>query len=161
MTDLRAIERAGRVRRWHSNADLCDTFDPVAYHAGRVARIVMALWPDCSAELLKACLAHDDGESGAWGDVSSSAKAQMGPVARQEMREAEYQARYRLWGRDMLISGTERARLDFADKLDAFMWCARFAPEIMCGDGWPEARAWLRANAISLGVADKVQGVVG
>ncbi len=161
MTDLRAIERAGRVRRFHANPDLCDTFDPVGYHAGRVARICMALWPDCSAELLKAALTHDDGEGGAWGDVPGPAKALMPGIARQAMEEAEYQALYRLWGRDFTLTHPERKRLHFADKLDAFMWCQRHAPDALDRDEWARARAWLRDNAIALGVADKVAGVVG
>ncbi len=161
MTDLRAIERAGRVRRWHPNPDLCDTFDPVAYHAGRVARICMALWPHCKGGLLKAALTHDDGEAGAWGDVPSPAKVAMSFYASNEMRRAERKARHALWCRHVHLSATDRQRLELADKLDAFMWCQRFAPDALDRDGWPEAREWLRAQAIALGVADKVAGVVG
>jgi 5'-deoxynucleotidase YfbR-like HD superfamily hydrolase len=161
MTDLNAMERAGRVRRWHQNADLCDTFDPVAYHSGRVARICMAIWPDCSGDLLKAALSHDDGESGGWGDIPGPAKAAMPPAARQAMIEAEYQARYAIWGRDVLLSGADRQWLELADKLDAMMWAARHAPHVLDRDGWPEARAWLEAAGIELGVSQFVRKVIG
>lgn len=160
MIDLRAIERAGRTRRWHSNADLCDTSDPVSHHAGRVARIICALWPDASAALLRAALIHDDGEAGAWGDVPYDAKRDMPPAMRAEMNEAEDDAIFALWGEPPFLSESENRLLKFADRLDAYMWAQRHRPDILDRDGWPEDRAWLVANAIAMGVSGPVCAVI-
>ncbi len=55
--------RASFVRRWHTNPDLAQTVDTLAGHGGRVARIIIKLWPDSSVALLHWALVHDDGES--------------------------------------------------------------------------------------------------
>jgi len=60
---LNAQFRASFVRRWHTNPDLAHTVDTLAGHGGRVARIILKLWPDASPALLKWALVHDDGES--------------------------------------------------------------------------------------------------
>ena len=65
--------RASFVRRWHTNPDLAQTVDTLAGHGGRVARIILKLWPDASAALLQWALVHDDGES-VVGDVPAPAK---------------------------------------------------------------------------------------
>jgi len=65
--------RASFVRRWHTNPDLAQTVDTMAGHGGRVARIILKLWPDASAALLHWALVHDDGES-VVGDVPAPAK---------------------------------------------------------------------------------------
>lgn len=166
MIDLRAIERAGRVRRWHSNPDMVHTDDPVSHHAGRVARIICALWPDASAALISAALIHDDGESGAWGDVSATAKAAMSQAAHDELAKAEGKARCAVWGgygllvRTPFITDVDYQRLKLADRLDAYMWVQRHRPDILDRDGWPEDRKWLAANAAALGVSDQVCAVL-
>ena len=65
--------RASFVRRWHTNPDLAQTVDTLAGHGGRVARIILNLWPDASKALLQWALVHDDGES-VVGDVPAPAK---------------------------------------------------------------------------------------
>ena len=63
MTDIQSQFRASFVRRWHTNTDLAQTVDTLAGHGGRVARIILKLWPDASTALLHWALVHDDGES--------------------------------------------------------------------------------------------------
>ena len=70
---LDAQFRASFVRRWHTNPDLAQTVDTLAGHGGRVARIILKLWPDSSLALLHWALVHDDGES-VVGDVPAPAK---------------------------------------------------------------------------------------
>ena len=43
---------ASATRRWHTNPDLCDTHDPVAAHQGRVALLLLSIYPDASRTLL-------------------------------------------------------------------------------------------------------------
>ena len=47
MTNINSIFRAGFVRRWHSNPDLCHTADRIDGHSARVARIMdRDGWPE-------------------------------------------------------------------------------------------------------------------
>jgi 5'-deoxynucleotidase YfbR-like HD superfamily hydrolase len=151
VTDLKDIFRAGMVRRWHTNPDMCDTCDPTAYHAGRVARIILALHPNPPAGLLAAALTHDDGEA-ATGDIAYPAKRTMPAIARDWLESAERNARVKLWGAAAELY-MDDPWLKFADQLDAYMWAARHAPHILAGDGWPEQRARIEDMAIDLGVA--------
>jgi hypothetical protein len=45
---LERIFHAGLTRRWHTNAHLNGTCDRLDGHQARVARIILALWPDAS-----------------------------------------------------------------------------------------------------------------
>lgn len=154
MPDLRAIFRAGFVRRWHTNPDLAHTVDRIDGHSARVARIILALHPDPSLHLIRAALVHDDGES-VVGDVPATFKNA------SAMRDAEYLASVDLWGHWMQPLGdTDRAWLKFADRLDAYMWARHHAPHVMTGDGWPEALEWLWCEAVRLECADKVRNVL-
>ena len=109
MTNLSEIFKAGRVRRWHQNPDLSDTHDYNDGHAGRVARIILALHENPSKRLIIAALQHDDGEFVA-GDIS-------GPVKRENqvfvgvLNTIEAKFRADLWGYDALsfLSDDEEA----------------------------------------------------
>ena len=154
MTNLTSIFRAGFVRRWHSNPDLCHTVDPIDGHSARVARIILALHPSPSVALIRAALTHDDGES-VTGDMSAVCKEQ-NPVIASILARAEGVARRALWGHDPAISSAEERWLKFADRLDAYMWASHHAPHIMDRDGWSELLAWINETADVLGVDMKV-----
>ena len=56
------------VTRWHSGDSspwLAKTQDDIGGHQGRMGALALTVWPDCSRELLVACLCHDLGEYGA------------------------------------------------------------------------------------------------
>ena len=91
MTNLNSIFRAGFVRRWHSDPDLCHTVDPIDGHSARVARIILALHPSPSVALIRAALTHDDGES-VTGDMSAVMKRN-NPFIAAHLARAEYIAR--------------------------------------------------------------------
>jgi len=147
---IRNIFRAGFVRRWHSNPDLCHTVDRIDGHSARVARIILALHPSPSVALIRAALTHDDGES-VTGDMSAVMK-QQNPVIASILALAEGVARRALWGHEPDLSDRDRNWLKFADRLDAYMWAAHHAPHIMDRDGWPELLAWINETADVLGV---------
>lgn len=162
MIDLMAIFRAGFVRRWHTSPDLAHTCDRIDGHSARVARIILALHPDPSVDLLRTALIHDDGESVA-GDVKAPTKDAF-PVIAHALAEMEVQASVALWGSVAYDDDPQphgREWLKFADRLDAYMWAQHHAPHVMGRDGWPEAREWLEAQAISLGCVDAVLPVIG
>ena len=151
MTKIDKIFRAGFVRRWHKNPDLCHTADPVDGHSGRVARLILALHPNPSMDLLRAALVHDDGEH-ATGDMSVPAKL-ANPQMSKMIDRMERAARIDLWGSDFELWQEEQVWLKFADRLDAYMWAKHHAPHIMDSDDWPECRRWLVEQAEALGVA--------
>ena len=138
--------RASFVRRWNTNPDLAQTVDTLAGHGGRVARIILNLWPDASRALLHWALVHDDGES-VVGDVPSTAKGAT------VIHEQERAALDRIWPVLPELTPDEYERLKFADRLDAYMWAKHHAPHTLEGDGWPECRKWLFVQAEALGVA--------
>ena len=55
--------RASFVRRWHTHPELAQTVDTLAGHGGRVARIILKLWPDASKALLQWALVHEIGRA--------------------------------------------------------------------------------------------------
>lgn len=155
MTDIWKLYRAGRVRRWHTNADLSHIDDYIDGHSGRVARLCAFLWRDCSADLLRAALSHDDGEW-AVGDMPATAKRQYPDIAGRILTR-EIEAREYIWGDYPDLTNTEYDRLHFADRLDAYMTAARHAPHVMSDGDWPEARRWLIGTSHALGVAHLIE----
>jgi hypothetical protein len=148
------IFRAGRTRRWHTNPDLCDTADHVDGHSGRVARILLHLWPDTSAAALRAALTHDDGEH-ASADVAGPIKRAWPDLAYM-LHDIETLERQALWGADPDLTELERARIDFADKLDAYMWMMHHRPHLRSRPDWADTREYLTARAIVLHVSDRL-----
>lgn len=154
MPDLIAIFRAGCTMRWHTNPDLSGTRDRVDGHAGRVARLILALHPAPTWALLAAALIHDDGEAEV-GDIRAPAK-DAHPDLRDALEAAERNAVARLWqGRDFadprFLRDGDAEWLQLADRLDAYIWASHHAPHVLTGDGWPEARDRLLAMAAKLG----------
>jgi hypothetical protein len=50
----------------------------------------------------------------------------------------------------------ERARIDFADKLDAYMWMMHHRPHLRTRPDWHDTREYLTARAIALHVSDRM-----
>ncbi|WP_299647952.1 hypothetical protein [uncultured Jannaschia sp.] len=154
--DLDAIFRAGRTRRWHANAEMVDTCDFTDGHGGRVARLICALVPEPSAALLKAALAHDDGEQ-LVGDVPGDFKAANPGFARQ-LEDIERRERLRLWGVCPILPLSERERqlLKLCDRLDALMWVAWHRPALLARWDWQRDRGDVVAMAGALDLGPEV-----
>lgn len=156
---LWGIFRAGRVTRWHCNPAVAMAApDPVDGHAGRVARLICALWPDASAALIRAALAHDDGE-GAVGDLAWPVKRRMrieAPEVLGAVEAFEAAARVQLHGEDPVagLDPVDAERLAFADRLDAAMWVAAVAPAQMERAGWQRDLDRLADAADRLGLGE-------
>jgi len=150
-TDIQRVFYAGLTTRWHTNPWLAQTCDRLDGHQGRVARLILALWPDASRDLLIAALTHDDGES-----VTGDIPATYGKTA--EQMGAEVLAQNEIWGSGFqLLARYERERLRLADKLDAYMWAEHHQPhEVMTRKEWSDAWHEITQMAIALGVGDRL-----
>ena len=150
MPDLRAIWNAGRVLRWHTHPHLAGSGDRLDGHHARVARIILALHPDPSAELLRAALTHDDGES-----VTGDRPRGNMCIECSNCEIAECEA---LWdGAPDLNDTADDLWLAMADSLDAYLWAKHHAPQIMSAPEWTAHRDEVIALASALQVGRKVR----
>ena len=146
------------VTRWHSGESapwLAQTRDYIGGHQGRMGVLALTVWPDCTRELLVACLCHDLGEYGAC-DAPVGAKADPTLRAALERLEEAALARLRL---SFGLSVLDTARLRFLDRWDAFLWAQHHAPQIIHRADWQAHRRELYALALELGVAQVLGGV--
>ena len=144
--NLERIFHAGLTTRWHTNPWLAQTCDRLDGHQGRVARIILALWPDASRDLIIAALTHDDGEY-----ITGDIPATFGKTDDQASCEAA--AYITIWGDKFpRLSEEDGAKLHFADKLDAYQWAYHHAPHLMDKPEWRYAWAHIEAMAAGLGV---------
>jgi hypothetical protein len=146
--------RASFTRRWHTNPDLCDTLDYDCGHQGRVALLVLSLFPDASRTLLCHALTHDQGEA-AIGDISWDAKRRHPDLAKTsaevELREIREQ------GFDLPdLTEKEKRVLKLCDHLDAWLWMMRHARHLQKREDWQGQRAHMLAEAKWLAVQPEV-----
>jgi 5'-deoxynucleotidase YfbR-like HD superfamily hydrolase len=146
--------RASFVKRWHSNADLCDTVDYIAGHQGRVAILVLRLFPEASRALLVHAITHDQGEA-ATGDIPYTAKN-----AHPELRGMidVFEGRERTAQGFAFVSLTEadEKALKLCDWLDAWLWMLRHKPKLATRADWAAQFAATLDMAEALGVKDRV-----
>jgi 5'-deoxynucleotidase YfbR-like HD superfamily hydrolase len=141
------------VRRWHTNPSLCHTVDPIGAHSARMGVLALHFWPDASRDLLVACLCHDLGES-VTGDVPFGIKQKAPDLA--ELLDIEEQ--YAL--ADLSLPAfvavvTDKLRLKYLDRLDAYLWAKHHAPHVLAQDDWRECLAWLQREADTLNIKDQ------
>lgn len=146
---LKDTWRATFTARWHTNPDLCHTHDPVAAHSARVALILWTLWPDSPRDLILAALTHDLAES-VVGDMPPAGKSMLANAATAERLIAVQNG----WQ----VETAEQAKLNFADKLDAYMWADHH--RATGSDEWHDAAETLRFWADRLGVREQLDGVI-
>lgn len=144
--------RASFTRRWHTNPDLCDTLDYVSGHQGRVALLVLSIFPDASRTLLAHAITHDQGEA-AVGDISYDAKRRFPAVAemcaKAEAQELENQG-FRLPN----LTERETRMLKLCDHLDAWLWMMRHARHLAGRSDWREQRQHMLNEAAYLEFPD-------
>lgn len=150
--------RASFTRRWHTNPDLCDTLDHDCGHQGRVALLVLSLFPDASRTLICHAVTHDQGEA-AVGDVSYDAKKRHpelhGIVDVVEGRERREQ------GFDFAnLTDKEYRAFKLCDHLDAWLWMMRHARHLAKRSDWAAQLKMIVAEAISLGAGPEVRALV-
>ena len=147
------VWKSGLVRRWHSNPDMAHTAQTNAQHQWGCAILALSLWPD-DHQLMIAALTHDVGEVGV-GDVSAVAK--LGSWALTDaINAAEKLSFERL---DLPQPGWSR-RLNLIDRLEAYLWTAQRAPQLLSGDGWPKAQHYILAEADRTDVFLEVSAII-
>jgi len=151
--------RASFTRRWHTSFDLCDTVDPVAGHQGRVALLVLSLYPEASRTLLAHAITHDQGEAGSC-DCSFDAKKAnpqlAGLLHRLEGDEIAAQ------GFDLPnLTAREEKVLKLCDWLDSWLWMTRHRPHLAERDDWFAQRTLVLVAADELDLGDEVRALMG
>jgi hypothetical protein len=154
MTAILRAWRAGFTRRWHNNFDLCDTLDYTAGHQGRVAVLLLGLFPDASRTLIVEALFHDQGEAGP-GDISYDAKKRS-PELRAIVASQERAERARQNTHETHLSETEAAQLKLCDWLDAWLWMMRHARHLYARRDWQDQITAMQGSAWQLGVGPEV-----
>ena len=142
MTDLWLANH--RVTRWHTNPHLCRIGQTNADHCAGMAALAITIWPDTSAQLLRAILTHDAAES-VIGDIPGPGKRDnpqllMAYGETQDTVDAENG-----WVVDLHWSDLQR--LTFLDRLEAYRFVRLHAPCELINADWRETYAWLREAA--------------
>lgn len=115
------LDGAG-VLRWHTQRMLRQ--QTVAEHSFRAALILLAVYPDCRIELLRAMLTHDLAEIET-GDVPATTKWAH-PALAKELKniESDYETRNNIHED---LSEEERYVLKWCDYVELMSWCAEEA----------------------------------
>ena len=150
--------RASHVRRWHTNPDLVDTNDTDAGHQGRVALLVLSLFPDASRALLCHAITHDQGEV-AVGDIPYEAKRK-DPDLAALLTEAEVDEIRAQGFPHFALPDKDRRILKLCDHLDAWLWMMRHARHLNKRSDWSAQLKMIVAEAISLGAGPEVRALI-
>ena len=148
---------AGFVRRWHSNPFMAHVDDRLLGHSGRVALLMLGLWPDTPREALISAIVHDLPEV-VIGDVSGLAKRNH-PALKVALDVVEAEAAIEM-GCEPSIDPVWGERLHLCDKLDAYLYAKHHRPDRMRLDDWPEALGIISKRAGCEGVWLEVQDII-
>jgi len=137
--------------RWHSNPchALRQSGDTVAAHMGRMCLDALRYFPGAEMVLIEAILEHDLPEVFT-GDWSPDEKRNIAGL-RYALDVVEGIVLAHIGALD--LEPITLDRLKFLDRLDAYKWARHVAPDVLAGDGWPEAREWLTRQSWRLGCA--------
>ena len=158
MSNAHRAWRASFTRRWHTNPDLCDTLDYDCGHQGRVALLILSIFPDASRTLLAHAITHDQGEA-AVGDISYDAKRKHAELAEildgAEDTEIEAQGFF-----IAPLTQREHRMLKLCDHLDAWLWMMRHARHLAKREDWIEQKGHMLSEATWLAVWTEVMWLV-
>jgi hypothetical protein len=104
-------------------------------------------WNNPSHTLLWTCLTHDLGEY-ATGDLPLTAKTS--PTLKAELDKLETQARHSMGITDHELTPQDQDRLQYLDRLDAYLWASHHAPQLTNHPEWQQTRQWLIAKSKQL-----------
>lgn len=147
------------VHRWHASRShaLRNSGDTTDAHAARCCRLLIALNPCASANLIAACLHHDVAER-ATGDTPQSAKNDA--TLRDTLIRLEEGENMRL-GIPEARTRAEYEWIKLVDRLDAYLWCRMVDKAELSKNGWRMAWADILSRADDLGVRDDVFDLIG
>lgn len=158
MSNAHRAWRASFTRRWHTNPDLCDTLDYDCGHQGRVALLILSIFPDASRTLLAHAITHDQGEA-AVGDISYDAKKANADLAQACLQIEAVEIKAQGFSIPNLTEG-ERRMLKLCDHLDAWLWMMRHARHLAKREDWIEQKDHMLSEATWLAVWTEVMWLV-
>jgi hypothetical protein len=147
------------VARWHASRchALRHSGDTTDAHAARCCRLLLALKPDASANLIAATLHHDVAER-VTGDVPFGAKQDA--TLRDTLVRLEVNENMRLQLREA-VTLDEWDWIKLVDRLDAYLWAQMVAPAELAKQDWRNAWADILARAGRLDVRQQVANLIG
>lgn len=116
-TRLNFFRDAGEVKRCHTERTLRE--QTIAQHSWGVATILLHVYPEASAEMLRAALWHDVSER-AIGDIPSPVKWET-PTLHAELTALEDRINDR-WDIMPVLDQYQRATLKFCDAFEFYLW---------------------------------------
>jgi 5'-deoxynucleotidase YfbR-like HD superfamily hydrolase len=150
---------AAQTRRWHTNADLSHTNDPVGAHSARVAVLALLLQPGLSRAALVAALTHDLGEYKV-GDFPAPFKW-ANPEIADTLKEQEAAAVADMGFVLETLTDDEAALIKLCDMLDAWLWMQHHVPHIAGRKDWANMQWVIAKLARDLGHEFAVLEVMG
>jgi hypothetical protein len=147
------------VARWHASRchALRHSGDTTDAHAARCCRLLLALKPDASANLIAATLHHDVAER-VTGDVPFGAKQDA--TLRDTLVRLEVNENMRLQLREA-VTLDEWHWIKLVDRLDAYLWAQMVAPAELAKQDWRNAWADILGRAEWLNVRQQVADLIG
>jgi hypothetical protein len=147
------------VNRWHASRchALRNSGDTTDAHAARCCRLLLALKPDASANLIAATLHHDVAER-VTGDTPWGAKQDA--TLRDTLVRLETAENERL-GLATPRHDEDLQWIKLVDRLDAYLWCATVAPAELDTQDWRTAWGYIMARADRLNVRSAVFDLIG
>ena len=147
------------VARWHASRchALRHSGDTTDAHAARCCRLLLALKPDASANLIAATLHHDVAER-VTGDTPWNAKQDA--TLRDTLVRLEVNENMRLQLREA-VTLDEWDWIKLVDRLDAYLWAQMVAPAELAKQDWRNAWADILARAGRLDVRQQVANLIG
>jgi len=145
--------------RWHASRchALRHSGDTTDAHAARCCRLLLALKPDASANLIAATLHHDVAER-VTGDIPWNAKQDA--TLRDTLVRLEISENMRLQLREA-VTLDEWDWIKLVDRLDAYLWAQMVAPTELAKQDWRNAWADILARAGRLDVRQQVANLIG
>jgi hypothetical protein len=147
------------VARWHASRchALRHSGDTTDAHAARCCRLLLALKPDASANLIASTLHHDVAER-VTGDTPWNAKQDA--TLRDTLVRLEVNENMRLQLREA-VTLDEWDWIKLVDRLDAYLWAQMVAPAELAKQDWRNAWADILARAGRLDVRQQVANLIG
>jgi hypothetical protein len=145
--------------RWHASRchALRHSGDTTDAHAARCCRLLLALKPDASANLIAATLHHDVAER-VTGDTPWNAKQDA--TLRYVLVRLEAAENQRL-GLTTPRHAEDVDWIKLVDRLDAYLWAQMVAPAELAKQDWRNAWADILARAGWLDVRGQVANLIG
>lgn len=156
------LHRALRTYRWHTDPILGRLLQTNADHAGGMCALAIDLWPDASADLLKACILHDAPEC-VTGDMPRLAKREFPGLAAAIEDATVIVERHHGWQwlEALVQREDDRSRLTFLDSLEPYLFVKLHDPaRLATAEEFIASRNWLFARAADLGISDRLAVVM-